>query len=147
MKVALQELSKKEMAALLAGATAARAIMDRVAQDDPDELPMDEIRQWEISALYHLEVAKDAMALGFKRRLEAGASVEPGPYTLDPDTDTMEDLEDHQREYSGGEFNCVGFNGVGWDDPTKAAPVTEAKAAKNSTKRGARKLAKREGKR
>ena len=145
--MALQELSRKEMADLMAGASAARAIMARVAQDDPEELPMDEIRQWEISALYHLEVAKDAMALGFKRRLEAGASVQPGPYTLNPDTDTLEDLEDHQREYSGGEFNCVGFNGVGWDEPTRAAPATEAKAAKNSTKRGARTLAKRGGKR
>ena len=137
--MALQELSRKEMADLLAGATAARAIMARVAQDDPDELLMDEIRQWEISALYHLEVAQDAMALGFKRRLEAGATVQPGPYFLEPDTDTMEDLEDHQREYGAGQFNCVGFNGVGWDDPTKAA--------ENSTKRGGRKLAKRGGKR
>src|ERR1035438_5742917 len=85
----------------------------------------DQIRQWEIAALYHLEVAKDVIALGFKRRLEAGATVQPGPYVLEPDTDAMQDLEEEQREYSGGGFNCVGFDGVGRND--KPARDTDRK--------------------
>jgi hypothetical protein len=143
--MAFQELSKRELAGLIAGATAANAIVGRITKEDPKELPTDRIKQWEVMALYNLEVAKDAIALGFKRRLEDGATVEPGPYFLEPDTDTMEDLEDHLTEgRNNWEFNCVGFNGVGFNDPAKAAPVTtEAKPAirsvRKSAKRGARK--------
>ena len=140
--MAFQELSKRELAGLIAGATAANAIVGRISKEEPEELPADCIRQWEIAALYNLEVAKDALALGFKRRLEDGATVELGAYFLEPDTDTMEDLEDFRS--CGGIFNCVGFNGVGWNDTAKVAPVrTEAKPAVHSVrkpaKRGTRK--------
>jgi len=105
----------------------------------------DQIRQWEIAALYHLEVAKDVIALGFKRRLEAGATVQPGPYVLEPDTDAMQDLEEEQREYSGGGFNCVGFDGVGRNDKpardTSLDWLTEGTG--KAAKPGDRKTAKR----
>ena len=147
--MALQELSKKEMSALMAGATAARTIMARVAKDDPDELPIDEIRQFEIAALYHTEVMKDVIALGLKRRLEDGATVQPGPYYLEPDTGTMEDLEENLLDYQGGEFNCIGFNGVGFSDPSepvtapesKPEPVTESKPALKRNARAIERLA------
>lgn len=142
--MALQDLSKSELSGLIAGAAAVNAIISRVAEDEPNELPTDQIRQWEVAALYQLEAAKDALALGFKRRLEAGATVQPGPYFLTPDDDDMEDLEDEQREYSGGDFNCVGFNGVGWNDPAKA-DSSEMKPAKKAGKRGERKPTKRGG--
>jgi hypothetical protein len=142
--LALQELSKKELAGLLAGATAVNAIVGRISKDKPAELPTDEIRQWEIAALYQLEAAKDALALSFKRRLGAGATVQPGPYFLTPDDSDIEDLEDEQREYSGGEFNCIGFGGVGWNDPAEPAAV-ETKPAKKAGKRGERKPAKSAG--
>ena len=143
--MAFQELSKRELAGLIAGATAANAIVGRITKEDPKELPTDRIKQWEVMALYNLEVAKDAIALGFKRRLEDGATVEPGPYFLEPDTDTMEDLEDHLTEgRNNWEFNCVGFNGVGFNDPAKAEPVTtEAKPAKKPAILSVRKSAKR----
>ena len=69
--MAHQELSKKEMSALMAGATAARSIMARVAQDDPDELPMDQITQVEIACLLFTEKTKDTLAISFKRRIES----------------------------------------------------------------------------
>src|SRR6266545_4258357 len=121
--MAIQELSRQEITNLLSGAKAVNAIVARIAEDYPEELPTDIIRQWEISALYHVEAIKDAMALGFKRRLEAGATVEPGPYFLSPTDETIEDLEDSgQTKGGGGEFNCVGFDGVGWNDPAKVQP-------------------------
>jgi hypothetical protein len=122
--MAFQELSKRELAGLIAGATAANAIVGRITKEDPKELPTDQIKQWEVMALYNLEVAKDALALGLKRRMEDGAAVELGPYFLEPDTDTMEDLEDFRS--CGGVFNCVGFNGVGFNDPAKPGVVASA---------------------
>ena len=124
--MALQELTKKELAGLIAGAAAVNAVIGRISVEDPEEMPTDQIRQWEISALWHLESAKDALALAFKRRLEAGATIQPGPYTLDPDGDTMEDLEDYQAEYRGGSFNSVGFTEVGLNDPTKTKKARKA---------------------
>lgn len=124
--MALQELTKRELAGLIAGAAAVNAVIGRISVEDPEEMPTDQIRQWEISALWHLEAAKDALALAFKRRLEAGATIQPGPYTLDPDGDTLEDVEDYQAEYRGGSFNCVGFNEVGWNDPTKTKKARKA---------------------
>lgn len=143
----LQELTKKDLAGLVAGAAAVNAIVGRISKEEPDELPTDQIRQWEIAALYHLEVAKDAMALGFKRRLENGATVQPGRFTLEQHTDTMEDLEDSQREYSGGRFNCVGFDGVSYD-PTGTARDTSLdwllpeRTSKKAAKQGGRKATK-----
>jgi hypothetical protein len=120
--MALQDLTKRELAGLIAGATAANAIIGRIKEEEPEEIPGDVLRQWEIAALYHLEAAKDAIALGFKRRLEAGATIQEGPYRLEPDADTMEDLEETALEGGGGGGNCTGFAGVSYHEP-KSLPL------------------------
>jgi hypothetical protein len=102
------------------------------------ELPKDEIRQWEIAALYHLGAAIDVIALGFKRRLEAGASIQRGTYSLEPDTDSLKELAELAAEGTMG-GTCTGFD-VGWNDPTKLAegePVcTRRKPAGRRTRQG-----------
>ena len=125
--------------------------MARVAQDDPDELPMDQITQVEIACLLFTEKTKDTLAISFKRRIENGASIEPGPYFLKPDGDSLEDLLDAYDPHICNEFNCIGFSAVGWTDPAKAepaavpAPTSPAQSAGRSAKQGSRKLAKRGG--
>jgi hypothetical protein len=71
-----------------------------INSDDPafdlyelGQLATAEIRQWEIAAFYRLEKAKDALALAFKRRIEAGAQIEAGQYYLEPEDDTVYELE------------------------------------------------------
>jgi len=54
----------------------------------------DQIKQWELMAASHLEIAKDALFLDFARRLDAGATVEPGGYSIERDTSTtLQELE------------------------------------------------------
>ncbi|MBZ5620049.1 MAG: hypothetical protein LAQ69_15190 [Acidobacteriia bacterium] len=80
-------LNRHEIAGLLA---AARSIVAAHAE----ELPKDEIKQWELAALYHLNTAQNALALSFARRTEAGATMEVGEYVLDlPLSDTEEVIE------------------------------------------------------
>ena len=124
--MALQELTKQEIRSLLAGATAANAIVSRIEKDDPDEITRDEIRQWEIKAFYALDMAKEVIALAFKRRLEAGASVQAGVYRLEPDSETLEDLQANMLEYQGGGFNTTGFDNVALVDPAKSKQSTGA---------------------
>jgi hypothetical protein len=107
--MAYQELTKKELSDLMAAAKAVNAIVDRVAK----EIPQDVIRQWEIAVLYHAEFSIDALALGFRRRLEAVATIEPGSYILEPDHLNMEDLEDKIKDpYPSHGFSCTGFDTV-----------------------------------
>jgi hypothetical protein len=111
--MAYQELTKQELSDLMAGAKAINAIVDRVAKEWPEEIPQDVIRQWEIAVLYHAEFSIDALALGFRRRLEAGATIEPGSYILEPDHLSMEDLEDKVKDpYPSHGFSCTGFDTV-----------------------------------
>ncbi len=144
----LQELSKTEIASLITGAKAASAIVARIAEEHPDDMPKDEIRQWEIAALYHQEAVVDTLALSFKRRLSAGASIQPGPYFLEPDNETVEEIEERLPDGPGG-FNCNGFNDVGWNDPDEIETKPEVKAQKaakrpraKTSKRGGRQQAK-----
>jgi len=46
----------------------------------------DEIQQSEISAFRQLDAIRDAMALGFRRRLKFGAAIQSGNYTINPAT-------------------------------------------------------------
>jgi hypothetical protein len=132
--MALQNLTKRDLAGLIAGATAANEIIGRIKQEEPEEIPGDVLRQWEIAALYHLEAAKDAIALGFKRRLEAGATIQEGPYRLEQNTETMEDLEETALEGGSG-GNCTGFADVSYREP-KSLPLDNSGRVGRVTKRG-----------
>jgi hypothetical protein len=115
------------------GATAANAIIGRIKEEEPEELPQDCIRQWEVRALYEIEAVKDCMALGFKRRLEAGATVQPGPYFLKEDVDTMEDLEKVALD-GGASGTCTGFAEVGYREVQADIPARTGRVLKRGRK-------------
>ena len=77
----------------------------------PENAPKDEILQDEIAALYHLEASKDIVALSFRRRIAAGASIEQGEYVLEPSRATIEELEKRQVLI---DFNIPAFDTVAW---------------------------------
>jgi len=80
----------------------------------------DEIRQWEIAALLSLEAAENALALNLKRRIEAGATVQAGPYFLIPDHETMADLKDQLEDAAPSSISTYGFSEIGWKEPARA---------------------------
>jgi hypothetical protein len=92
-----------------------------MTKQTPQKTTQDVIRQWEIAALYHLELAKETVAIGFKRRLEAGATIESGSYILDPDPTNMDDLADKVRN-PAVEFNCTGFYAVDFKPVKRGRP-------------------------
>ncbi len=98
-------LSRRELAKVVAGAAA----LNSVAVAHADELPKDVITQPEIAALFHLETAKEVIAREFKRRLEAGATIEDGKYKLKPSMETLEEMQDSDLACG---FNCPGFDSV-----------------------------------
>jgi hypothetical protein len=112
--MAFQNVTRRQLAGLLAGAAAAESI---AVAHGVENLPKDEIQQWEISCLYHLESTKDLLLLAFKRRIEAGATIEAGPYALEPDPTTAEEMEKHMGPH---DFNAPGFHGVSFNDPADA---------------------------
>jgi hypothetical protein len=75
----------------------------------------DKIQQWEIAALYQPEAAETALALGFWRRISAGATVEPGEYSVEPED--LETLESAEQEAGPSDFDVLGlqvkFRGAG----------------------------------
>src|SRR5690349_4125008 len=104
--MAITNISRRTLAGLLAGAAAAQAI---AAEHGEDELPKDTIRQEEIACLFGLEAAKDVICRSFLARIEAGATVEPGPYSLDPSGESYAEICDAPIGISG--FGAVpGFD-------------------------------------
>jgi hypothetical protein len=81
------------------------------------KLPNDQIRQWEIAALLHLEAAEVVIMLDFKKRLEAGATVQRGAYFLDPDSTTVSDLRADMKEGGCGGMGGHGFYEIGVREP------------------------------
>jgi hypothetical protein len=82
--------------------------------------PKDQIRQWELAALAHLNHAAEVIALSFRRRLHRGATVEAGRYTLTPET-FPDDLKQALRDIPSPGLTAGGLD-IDWDDPAKAEP-------------------------
>ena len=112
------EFSGQQLATLKASA----AIMNGIVNNGADELPPNVIRQWEIACLYHTYGIQQMILLAFKQRVEAGATIEPGPYKLMLDADRGLDV----FEESAGLMN---FGGDGYDVLYEAAPDAEKAAA------------------
>jgi hypothetical protein len=122
------EIDGRELAAVIATAAA----LSKVAATHKDELaeelasiPRDEITQWEIEALYGLETAGNALALSFRRRLAAGATVESGEYSIK--AEQYATLEDAEQEAGPANFNMLGMQ-VDRQETDNAATAEELEA-------------------
>lgn len=69
----------------------------------------DEIKQWEVATLFHLNTALDVQALSLRRRIAAGATIEAGEYTVD-----VGEVGDLTGQGVPTDFNITGFNNVAW---------------------------------
>jgi len=72
----------------------------------------DEIKQWEIASLFHLNTTMEVLALSLRRRIASGATIEAGDYALEAGefTDPTDSVEPT-------DFNVTGFDNVGWHPP------------------------------
>jgi hypothetical protein len=102
------DVSPRRLAALVAGAAALNSIAAEHA-DELAKIPKDQIKQWEIAVLYHVYAAQSQIELGFRRRLEAGAAVEPGEYLLDLSPSSVEEVEETAGlvNFASEAFDCV----------------------------------------
>jgi len=92
--------------------------------------PKNQIRQWEVAAFYHAENILNHFALDFVRRLDAGATIEAGEYSLERDHEfSINDSEFRDVEKTGG----TGFGFRGFSNVTRNA------SKKPSRKTGGRK--------
>lgn len=90
----IHNFSRYEVAAARTAARVLSEVADAHAKDVPDP---DVICQWELQALHGLQAAGESLMLSFRCRLDAGASVETGPYSFEP----FQDSADESRKAAG----------------------------------------------
>src|ERR1700733_13673733 len=81
----------------------------KTAMPETETAAKDIIKQWEVEAFFHLDSLRAVIDTSFRRRADAGATIEPGPYVLD-------------REESRDDLPQISLKGIlesyDRDDPT-----------------------------